>query len=195
MFSDKNEGFGGLLVVIVLVVLFAAFSRGGLGAFGGERGLVGESAADAIAINRQASFTDPDMARLMREQAVDTGVLRHDIDDQTCKIKDELARNHTATVREIAEEARRADDRSYRAEIDRWRDETEKGRLREAELGAKILHQETLRAIADSECRTDRRLDHIECRMLKAAPAFGITETVALERDRGPRRFYEYGVA
>ena len=188
--SDGDHGYGaGLLIVIVLVVLFAAFSRnwGGWGDGGGHRdgggyampypvygggpgwGRYGvEGVADAMAIHRS---TDAGYAHLSKEVCADTGKVIHDIDIQAC-----------ATREKIGEEGRRAEERSYRAEIDRKNDELAKERLANAELKGVILQKETVSAVQASNCELNHRLDRIECEMLKRPPVYPEAYLPAMQR-------------
>jgi len=210
---DSGSGYGaGLLIVIVLVVLFAAFARGGWGGGDGyghgcgnnypayppypyppvyAQGHEGkgrcEGFADAFAIRNS---TDDTYAKLSKEVCKDTGQVIHDLDIQTCQIKGLIRDESCKTDGLVMAEARRAEERSYRAELDQYRDKLAQERLANSELRNQNLYEKTLMAIERNECKTLHKLDNIQCEMLKRPPLYPHVYLPSHEECGGQRREY-----
>lgn len=188
LLGSKESGYGGnfMLLAIFLLVLFVLFRRDG--AAGADAGglissattlLSRASPADQIAINRQANFVDPQIAELLRSQAVDTGTISGLIDRQTCDIlravdqQGAQARQDTSRIVEnqnrIALEAERLF--NQRA-LDDLRDKNAELRAQVSERDSRILHGDTLNALGRSNCELNNRLTRIEDHMVKRPPFF-----------------------
>lgn len=159
MILDEHCGYGGgfggggLLIVIALIVLFAAF-RGGIGGYGHDGGYAGAgagyggftAAADMMTMNRYANYEDRDIASIQKQNAVDTGLI--------IKNQDTIAMNQERLF--------------LQNQIQELRD----GKLA---LEGKLFQQETLNAIGKSNCELNHRLDQIQCEMLKRPPVWGLS--------------------
>lgn len=173
-----HGGYGGgymggiVLLIVVLIVLFAAFRRDGLGGHDGGHGWGGIGSCFPAA---STPVTTMEMAKINRDQAVDTGAIIHALDVQTCDIikgQGEIIQNQ----QQIAAAQERTFFTEKLADMREQKLCAEAKALQQESLWqSKFLQQEALNAMGQQFCNVNRELDSIKCEMLKRPPAFPLT--------------------
>lgn len=178
-----GHGYGGgymggiVLLIVVLIVLFAAFRRDGLGGHEGHHGGFGPGWGGIGSCFPAATtpVTTMEMAKINRDQAVDTGAIIHALDVQTCDIQ-----KGQAEIIQNQQQIAAAQERTFFTE--KLADMREKFLCAEAKAlqqeslwQSKFLQQETVNAMGQQFCNVNRELDSIKCEMLKRPPAFPLT--------------------
>lgn len=190
---EGGRGYGGydgggygamgiVLFIVVLVVLFAAFRRDGFGGghdghHGGYSGWGhgGWGGVGSCFPAASTPMTTMELAKIHHDQAVDTGAIIHALDVQTCDIE-----KGQAAIIQNQQQIAAAQERTFFTE--KLADMREKFLCAEAKAlqqetlwQNKFLQQETINAMGQQFCATNRELDSIRCEMLKRPPAFPLT--------------------
>lgn len=183
-YGYDGGGYGAMgiiLFIVVLIVLFAAFRRdgfgGGEGHHGGGHGGFGPGWGGFGGCFPAAStpMTTMELAKINRDQAVDTGAIIHALDVQTCDIQ-----KGQANIIQNQQQIAAAQERTFFTE--KLADMREKFLCAEAKAlqqeslwQNKFLQQETVNAMGQQFCNVNRELDSIKCDMLRRPPAFPLT--------------------
>lgn len=170
-------GYGGggiVLLVVVLIVLFAAF-RGGLGGhdghhagnFGPGWGGIGSCFPAAT-----TPVTTMEMAKINRDQAVDTGAIIHALDVQTCDIE----KGQAAIIQNQMATAATQERTFFTEKLADMREAKlcaeAKALQQESMWAAKFMQQETLNAVNQQFCLVNNRLTRIDDNMLHRPPFY-----------------------
>lgn len=206
------SGFGGswglFLMAIFLVVLFSLFRHNSdhhgndLNTGMNMAHAMGEwhpreGCADKLTWSRYANYVDPEIMRnhieqtrdtgnIMREQAVNAGAIRADIDRQTGAL---LLNQEKTTASVLANQNAIARDQErmfFNSQIDSKNEKLAEQRERAIMLESKLMASEAAReadrrqselmaTINAQFCNTDARIANVECNMLRQPPfyAFG----------------------
>lgn len=188
-----HDSFGGglwfAMIAIFLVVLFVLIRRDRHD--GGYENML-PAMLPYMNANKGhgGGYEDYKLTELLKDQAKDTGAIIHNNDQQTAQLQHTLDMQECTTQKMLGEVMLNQNKCALDAErlfnvrtLDEKNDKLAEMRLALAEKEAKILHQETVNAIARSNCELNQRLDHIsghvdhrltrmEDHMLKKPPFF-----------------------
>lgn len=205
-YAGLGGGIGLFMLAIFLVILFAAFRQHHGGDMASVANAMGEfhpreNCADKLTWARYANYMDPEVARnhteivrqageFARQQAVDTGEIKGEVQRQTHELVLGQERNTWAILNNQNEIARNQERMFYQArEADATRREAEQ-RERAIMLENKLLaseqareadrrQAETVALINGQFCNVNARISNVECNMPRMAPCYVPSQPVA----------------
>lgn len=177
-------GYGGagiVLLVVVLIVLFAAF-RGG---FGHDGHRDGGHAGPGWGIGgcfpaATTPMTTMEMAKISRDQAVDTGAIIHALDVQTCDIE----RGQAAIIQNQQQIAAAAERTFFTEKLADMREKMlcaeAKALQQESMWAGKFMQQETINQMNQQFCVLNNRITRIDDNMLSKPPFYPLGGVAAI---------------
>lgn len=175
--GKEGGGYGALLIVVVLVVLFASWrGNGGVacadGGYGGGYG--GGRPADFIEMAKLSRYEDPALCCLKTEVERNTRILEHDVDIQACKTRELIQAESCRTDSLIEKEARCAAERDYQAQICALKEKLECERFEISDLKTSLKFDKLAAQQEQYKDLVLRKIDCVEDQMLKAPKQFGV---------------------